>query len=214
MPDDGGADVFAHVRDFASPIGGIKRGDPVSYVVTTDERSGKHRARNITRLPKEQFTGTVTAYSVGRGFGFIAPDSSFLDDVYVRESNLQESGIGSPTSTKCASTCKCRSNCPPASKRALRLNCNCRNIRTKPSRLPKPRTSSAINPNARTLLVEFPSIKGVPFGCRSGVPFQRRLTRRGRSACRLDNGDSSDPSPMAVTSRKSRLIRRPAGSRW
>jgi hypothetical protein len=37
-------------------------------------------------------------------------------------------------------------------------------------------TSSAINPNGRTLLVELPSIKGVPFGCRSGVPFQRRLT--------------------------------------
>ena len=35
----------------------------------------------------------MTAYSVGRGFGFIAPDSSFLDNVYVRESNLQESGI-------------------------------------------------------------------------------------------------------------------------
>ena len=32
-PDDGDADVFAHVRDFASPIGGIERGDPVSYVV-------------------------------------------------------------------------------------------------------------------------------------------------------------------------------------
>ena len=91
-PDDGGADVFAHVRDFASPIGEIKRGDPASYVVTTDDRSGKHRARNITRL-QEQFTGTVTAYSVGRGFGFIAPDSSFLDNVYVRESNLQEFGI-------------------------------------------------------------------------------------------------------------------------
>jgi cold shock CspA family protein len=81
-PDDGGADVFAHVRDFASPIGGIERGDPVSYVVTTDDRSGKPRARDIMRLPKEQFTGTVTAYSVGRGFGFIAPDSSFLDDVF------------------------------------------------------------------------------------------------------------------------------------
>ena len=92
-PDDGGADVFAHVRDFASPIGGIERGDPVSYVVTTDDRSGKPRARNIMRLPKEQFTGTVTAYSVGRGLGFIAPDSSFLDDVYVHESNLKASGI-------------------------------------------------------------------------------------------------------------------------
>ena len=92
-PDDGGADVFAHVRDFASPIGGIERGDPVSYVVTTDDRSGKPRARNIMRLPKEQFTGTVTAYSVGRGFGFIAPDSSFLDGVYVHESNLKASGI-------------------------------------------------------------------------------------------------------------------------
>jgi cold shock protein len=93
VPDDGGADVFAHVRDFASPIGGIKRGDPVSYVVTTDSRSGKHRARHIMRLPKEQFTGTVTAYSVGRGFGLIAPDSSFLDDIYVHKSNLQEGGI-------------------------------------------------------------------------------------------------------------------------
>ena len=61
----------------------------MSYVVTTDDRSGKHRARNITRLPKEQFKGTVTAYSVGRGFGFIAPDSSFLDGVYVHESNLK-----------------------------------------------------------------------------------------------------------------------------
>jgi cold shock CspA family protein len=40
-----------------------------------------------------QKTGTVTAYSVGRGFGFIAPDSSFLDDVYVHESNLKASGI-------------------------------------------------------------------------------------------------------------------------
>ena len=68
LPDYGGADVFAHVRDFASPIGGIERGDPVSYVVTTDDRSGKPRARNIMRLPKEQFTGTVTAYSVGRCF--------------------------------------------------------------------------------------------------------------------------------------------------
>jgi cold shock CspA family protein len=66
--DDGGADVFAHVRDFASPIGGIERGDPVSYVVTTDDRSGEPRARNIMLLPKEQFTGTVTAYSVGRGW--------------------------------------------------------------------------------------------------------------------------------------------------
>ena len=92
-PDDGGADVFAHVRDFASPIGGIERGDPVSCVVTTDDRTGKPRARSIMRLPKEQFTGTVTAYSVGRGFGFIAPDSSFLDDVYVYESNLKASGI-------------------------------------------------------------------------------------------------------------------------
>ena len=91
-PDDGGA-VFAHVRDFASPIGGIERGDPVSCVVTTDDRSGKPRARNIMRLPKEQFTGTVTAYSVGRGLGFIAPDSSFLDDVYVHESNLKAAGI-------------------------------------------------------------------------------------------------------------------------
>ena len=92
-PDDGGADVFAHVRDFASPIGGIERGDPVSYIIITDDRSGKPRARNIMRLPKEQFTGTVTAYSVGRGFRFIAPDSSFLDDVYVYESNLKASGI-------------------------------------------------------------------------------------------------------------------------
>ena len=103
VPDDGGADVFAHVRDFASPIGGIKRGDPVSYVVTTDDRSGKHRARNITRLPKEQFTGTVTAYSVGRGFGLIAPDSSFLDNAYVRESNLQESGIDKLEAGDCVS---------------------------------------------------------------------------------------------------------------
>ena len=50
-------------------------------------------ARNITRLPKEQFTGTVKSYSVGQGFGFIAPDSTFLDDVYVNESNLRASGI-------------------------------------------------------------------------------------------------------------------------
>jgi cold shock CspA family protein len=46
VPDDGGADVFAHVRDFASPIGGVERGDSVSYVVTTDDRSGKPRARS------------------------------------------------------------------------------------------------------------------------------------------------------------------------
>jgi cold shock protein len=45
-PDDGGAHVFAHVRDFASPIGGVERGDSVSYVVTTDDRSGKPRARS------------------------------------------------------------------------------------------------------------------------------------------------------------------------
>ena len=93
VPDDGGADVFAHVRDFASPIDGIRRGDPVTYIVGKDDRSGKYRARNITRLPKEQFTGTVTTYSVDRGFGFIAPDNNFLDDVCVNESNLQESGI-------------------------------------------------------------------------------------------------------------------------
>jgi CspA family cold shock protein len=84
---------FAHVRDFASPIDGIRRGDPVTYIVGKDHRNGKFRARNITRLPKEQFTGTVTAYSVDRGFGFIAPDNNFLDDVCVKESNLQESGI-------------------------------------------------------------------------------------------------------------------------
>jgi CspA family cold shock protein len=93
VPDDGGADVFAHVRDFASPIDGIRRGDPVTYIVGKDGRSGKFRARNITRLPKEQFTGTVIAYSVDRGFGFIAPDNNFRDDVCVKESNLQESGI-------------------------------------------------------------------------------------------------------------------------
>ena len=92
-PDDGGTDVFAHVRDFASPIGGIERGDSVSYVVTTDDRSGKPRARKIMRLPREQFRGTVTAYSVGRGFGLIAPDNSFLDDVYVHANNLKASGI-------------------------------------------------------------------------------------------------------------------------
>jgi cold shock protein len=79
-PDDGGADVFAHARDFASPIGGIERGDSVSYVVTTDDRSGKPRARKIMRLPREQFTGTVTAYTVGRGFGLITPDSSFFEN--------------------------------------------------------------------------------------------------------------------------------------
>ena len=92
-PDDGGEDVFAHVCDFASPVRGIKWGDPVSYVVTKYGCSGKHRARNITRLPKEQFTGTVKSYSVGQGFGFIAPDSTFPDDVYVNESNLRASGI-------------------------------------------------------------------------------------------------------------------------
>src|SRR5262249_11123503 len=93
VSDDGGADVFAHVRDFASPSDNIRRGDPVSYIIGQDDRSGKYRARNITRLPKEQFTGTVTAYSVGRGFGFIAPDNNSLDDVCVNENNLQESGI-------------------------------------------------------------------------------------------------------------------------
>ena len=39
------------------------------------------------------FTGTVKSYSFGQGFGFIAPDSTFLDDVYVNESNLRASGI-------------------------------------------------------------------------------------------------------------------------
>jgi cold shock CspA family protein len=45
-PDDGGEDVFTHVCDFASRVRGIKWGDPVSYVVTKDGRSGKHRAQH------------------------------------------------------------------------------------------------------------------------------------------------------------------------
>ena len=57
VPDDGGADVFAHVRDFASPIDGIRCGDPVTYIVGKDDRSGKYRARNITRLPKSNLRG-------------------------------------------------------------------------------------------------------------------------------------------------------------
>ena len=65
----------------------------MSYVVTTDDRSGKPRARNIMRVAQGAILGTVTAYSVGQGFGCIAPDSSFLDDVYVHESNLKASGI-------------------------------------------------------------------------------------------------------------------------
>jgi cold shock CspA family protein len=35
VPDDGGADVFAHVRDFASPIDGLSAGRLATPIIAT-----------------------------------------------------------------------------------------------------------------------------------------------------------------------------------
>jgi cold shock protein len=51
-PDDGGADVFLHVKDARD--GGIEElnvGDRLEFLVERDERSGKPRAAEIRPAP-------------------------------------------------------------------------------------------------------------------------------------------------------------------
>jgi cold shock CspA family protein len=92
-PDDGGADVFAHVRDFASPIGGnrARRFCELRCYYRRPQRQASCTQDHA--IAQGAIYGNCDGLFVGRGFGLIAPDSSFLDDVYVHANNLKASGI-------------------------------------------------------------------------------------------------------------------------
>jgi cold shock protein len=48
QPDDGGKDVFVHVKDLArSGIHNLVRGQKVSFDIEVDKRTGKTNATNI-----------------------------------------------------------------------------------------------------------------------------------------------------------------------
>ncbi|QDM28394.1 cold shock domain-containing protein [Tardiphaga sp. vice304] len=53
-PEGGGKDVFLHIRDVISAgIFFLREGDPINYELSTDGRSGKACATNIS-LPAPQ----------------------------------------------------------------------------------------------------------------------------------------------------------------
>jgi cold shock protein len=46
-PDDGGPDVFFHIRNFSKPEGEPAFGDRVDYEIDTDPANGRPRAQNV-----------------------------------------------------------------------------------------------------------------------------------------------------------------------
>jgi cold shock protein len=46
-PDDGGPDIFFHIRSFSKPEGEPAAGDRVEYEIDTDPPTGRPRAQNV-----------------------------------------------------------------------------------------------------------------------------------------------------------------------
>ncbi|MGG5257206.1 cold-shock protein [Phycicoccus avicenniae] len=102
-PDDGGADVFAHVRDLGGGLDGLEEGDRVTYDVVMSEKGPQARDVRLAGAPARRSAparapqrarsghqkgssaparggeGTIARFDPDRGFGFITPDAGGAD---------------------------------------------------------------------------------------------------------------------------------------
>jgi CspA family cold shock protein len=101
-PDDGGQDVFVHVRALAEGLTWLTEGDRVAYDVTQGDRGPQARDLQLVRSAAPEATpepaaataprrakafsasaqpgeGVVARYDAERGFGFITPDAGGAD---------------------------------------------------------------------------------------------------------------------------------------
>ncbi len=74
-PDDGTADVFVHIRDFANRSRQPEAGDPVNYMITREKRSGPRMQAVSVRFGDEAalsvrsvvLAGIICMYAVAQG---------------------------------------------------------------------------------------------------------------------------------------------------
>ena len=95
--DDGGPDVFVHVRALAEGLTWLTEGDRVGYEVVQGEKGPQARDVELVRsaappsapaaAPVRSGEGVVARYDADRGFGFISPDAGG-DDLFVHVSVL------------------------------------------------------------------------------------------------------------------------------
>eukprot|EP00747_Dinoflagellata_sp_TGD_P165299 gnl/TRDRNA2_/TRDRNA2_186387_c0_seq1.p1 gnl/TRDRNA2_/TRDRNA2_186387_c0~~gnl/TRDRNA2_/TRDRNA2_186387_c0_seq1.p1 ORF type:complete len:679 (+),score=148.87 gnl/TRDRNA2_/TRDRNA2_186387_c0_seq1:65-2101(+) len=90
-PEEGGEDLFCHVRALVDGEGSVEEGNKVNFVTQYNDRQGKYEATEVRLAPGgegdfrgemagagegagEPGTGVLLRYMADRGFGFIEPE--------------------------------------------------------------------------------------------------------------------------------------------
>lgn len=81
-PDAGGEDIFCHISALVDGEDSINDGDPVTYVIEFDDRSGQDRATGVKYAGDQvrgRVNGTMLRWNTEKGFGFIKPGDGGKD---------------------------------------------------------------------------------------------------------------------------------------